>query len=184
LSPCRSCRRPRRCTNVLVVVIDVVSTMLSLSSSQSSSSLSLRLTTHVVVVTGLVTKARPCRAHPGRISAESAAQQRLEPTDRRRAGCLAEKAMKDGQHVGPVAGRDLEQRRVRETGAGRPHSDFIRQDFAFPLPAPCRAQVQLHNTTINNISTSVVVTSAKADVMSVTVSVIQSVIPCAGLLQK
>jgi len=99
------------------------------------------------LVSRLITEACPCQAHSRRVAAESPAQERLEAAYGRRAGRLADQSVKHGQHVGPVAGRDLDQRRVVETGACRPRSDFIRLDLASPLSVSYRAQVQLNNTT-------------------------------------
>ena len=104
-----------------------------------------RLTAPVTVAVGLVAESRPRRAHASRIAAQSAAQQRLQAAYRRRAGGLAEQAVKHGQHVGAVAGRHLDQRRVRQPGPRRPHQYLVRLHLPSPLAAAARrAQVQLN----------------------------------------
>ena len=104
-----------------------------------------RLTAPVTVAVGLVAESRPRRAQASRIAAQSAAQQRLQAAYRRRAGGLAEQAVKHGQHVGAVAGRHLDQRRVRQPGPRRPRQYLVRLHLPSPLAAAARrAQVQLN----------------------------------------
>ena len=57
--------------------------------------------------------------------------------------------MKHGEHVGAVAGRDFDHRRLSKTGVCRPRQCFVGLDLTLALSTARHAQVQLDNNIIN-----------------------------------